>query len=61
MTTIKYQLTCSLCNTKTDELKRNEHLVATNHLHPYKSTKDEIAKNFFEMIFDACPKKSQKI
>ena len=60
MTTIMNQVTCSLCNTKIDDLKWKEHLVSTNHLQLCKNTKDKIAINFFEMMFNANPKKSKK-
>ena len=53
------QVICWLCNTKTDKIKRKEHLVSTNHLESYKNKKDKIAMKFFEMIFNACPKKSK--
>ena len=61
MTTIMNQVTCSLCNMKTDELKWKEqdHLVSTNHLELCKNAKKKIAINFFEMMYDACPKKNK--
>ena len=59
MTTILNQVTCSLCNIETDELKRHEHLVSTNHLELCKNVKDENAVKFFEKIFNACAKKSK--
>ena len=56
MTTIMNQVTCSLCNIKIDELKWMENFVYTNHLQLCKNDKDKIAINFFELIFNACPK-----
>ena len=61
MTTIMNQVTSSLCNIKTDEVKWKEHLVSTNHLQLCKNNKDKIAIKFFEMIFNACPKNSEII
>ena len=51
MTTIMNQVTCSLCNMKTDELKWNGYLVSENHLELRKYDKVKTALNFFEMIF----------
>ena len=59
MTTIMDQVTCSLCDIKTDELQRNNHLNSTDHLNRCKNIKDKIAIKFFEMIFSACLKKSK--
>ena len=59
MTTILNQVTCSVCNTKTDETERNEHLVSTNHFELRKNLEDEIPIKSFERIFTACPKKSK--
>ena len=59
MSTIMSQVTCSLCNIKVDEIKWNEHLVSINYLQFCKDNKDKIAKKFFEMIINACPKKSK--
>ena len=39
MTTIMNQVTCSLCNMKTNELKGKEHLVSINHLEFVKTMK----------------------
>ena len=59
MTTIMNQVTCSLCNIKSDELKWKEHLVSTNHLELCKNAKNKIAIIFFEKMYDACPKKNE--
>ena len=59
MTTTKNQVTCSLCNMETDELKWKEHLVSTNYLQLCKDNKDKIALKIFEMIFNVCPKKNK--
>ena len=59
MTTMLNQVTCSLRNIKNDELKWKEHLVSTNHLQLCRNDKDKIAIKFFEMIFNACPKKNK--
>ena len=59
MTTIMNQVTCSLCIMKTDETNWKEHLVSTNHLQLCKNNKNKIAIKFFEMTFDANPKKSR--
>ena len=60
MTTIMNQVISSLCNMKIDELKWKELLVSTNHLEFCRRNKDKIAIMFFEMIFHACAKKSEK-
>ena len=59
MTALMNRATCSLCDIKVDEIKWKEHLVSTNHLQLCKDTKDKIAIKFFEMIFNACPKKNK--
>ena len=59
MNTIMNQVTCSLCIMRIDELKWKEHLVSTNHIQLCKDNKDKIAVKFFQMIFNACPKKSK--
>ena len=59
MTTILNQVTCSLCNMKTDELKCKEHLVSTKFLQLCKDNKDKIAIKPFEMVFNACPKQNK--
>ena len=43
MTTIMNQVTCSLCNMKTDELQGKDHLVSTNHQPLGKNTTDKTA------------------
>ena len=59
MTTIMNQVTCSLCNVKTNESQWKEHLISTDHLAFCKGIKDKIAIKFFEMIFNACLEKSK--
>ena len=58
MSTIMSQVTCSLRNIKIDGTKWNEHLVSVNHLQFCKDNKNKLAIKFFEMIFNACPKKN---
>ena len=53
------QVTCSLCNVKTNELQWEKHLISTDHLALCKRIKDKIAIKFFEMIFNACLKKNK--
>ena len=53
------QVTCSLCDIKTDEPQWNNHLLSTNHLTLCKIDKDKIAIKFFEKIFNAYLKKSK--
>ena len=57
MITILNQVTGSLCNTKTDEIKWMDHLVSTKHLEVCKNVEKKIAIGFSEMISNACPKK----
>ena len=57
MTTIMNQVTCSMCNTKTNETKWLDHIVSTNHLELCKNDKDKFAIKFFEMIFNTISKK----
>ena len=52
MTTIMNQVTCSLCDIKTDEFKWNEHLVSTKHLKRCKEEKSIIITKFFEISFN---------
>ena len=59
MTTIMNQVTCSLCKMKIDELKWKEQLVSTNHLQLCKNPKHKNAIKFFEMMFNACPRKNK--
>ena len=59
MTTIRNQVTCSLCNMKTDELKWQEQLVSTNPLRLCKKAKIQIAIKFFEMMCNTNPEKSK--
>ena len=53
------QVTCSLCNIKIEEIQWKEHLVSTKHLEPCKNAKKKNAIIFFEMMYDACPKKNE--
>ena len=59
MTTIMNQVTCSLCNIKTDELQWMDHLISSNHLQLFKNHKDKIAINFYEKIFSTNSQKNQ--
>ena len=59
MTSKTNQLSCSLCNIKTDELEWAYHLVSTNHLQLCENDKDKIAIKFFEMIFETYSKKNE--
>ena len=59
MTSIVNQVTWSLCTMEIDEMKWKEPLVSTSHIQPFVNDKDKIAINNFEMIFNACPKKSK--
>ena len=59
MTTFMNQVTCSLCNIKTDELQWKNHLISTDHLNHCKKIKDKIAIKFLETIFNACLKQSK--
>ena len=60
MTALMCQVTCTLCDIKIDETKWKEHLTSENHLKCCKNVDDSIAKNFFEMIFEARPEKKKK-
>ena len=53
MTALMCQVTCTLCNIKIDETKWKEHLTSENHGKNCKNVDNSIAKNFFEMIFEA--------
>ena len=57
MTNIMNQVTCSLCNIKTNESRWTNHLGSTNHLQLCKNDKN--AKKFFEMIVSMYSKKSE--
>ena len=59
MTALMSQVTCGLCQDKVDETKWNEHLSSSKHLQKCKNVDDSIAKNFFEMIFEARPEKKK--
>ena len=58
MAALTNQVTCSLCNIKTDELQWKNHLISSDHLTRCKNNKDKIAIKFFEMIFSSCLKKN---
>ena len=60
MTSIRNQVTCSLCNIKTDELHKMYHLVSTNRLQLCENVKDKTALKFFEMNFSAYSKKNER-
>ena len=45
MTTLMNQVTCSLCNKKTDELQWNKHIISTDHLSLCKGIKDKKNNN----------------
>ena len=59
MTSLMKQVTCSLCNTKIDEVEWPYHIVSTNPLQFCEIVKNEIAINFFEMIFYTFSKKNE--
>ena len=61
MTSIMIQVTCSLCNMKTDDIKWKQHVVSTLFLQLCKTPKKKLQKSFFEMSYNACPKKSKKM
>ena len=55
MTTIKRQVTCSLCNLKIEESKWNSHIVSTNHLEKCGKIHNELTTKFLKMIFGITP------
>ena len=59
MTALMSQVTCGLCKDKVDETKWEEHLTSSKHLQICKGVDNSIAKNFFEMIFEARPQKKK--
>ena len=59
MTALICQVTCTLCSIEIDETKCKEHLTSENHSKSCKNVDDSIAKNIFEMIFEAKPGKNE--
>ena len=59
MTALMCQVTCTLCQIKIDETKWKEYLISEIHLQKCKNVDNSIAKNFFEMIFEARPGKKK--
>ena len=59
MTTIMNQVTCSLYNMKTGEIKWMDHLVSTKHFEVCLNDKDKTAIIFFGMIFSAYSNKCE--
>ena len=55
MTMLMSQLTCGFCADKVNETARNGHLTSQKHLENCKDVDNSIAKNFFDMIFEARP------
>ena len=55
MSTIKSQVTCSLCNLKIDEIKWQSHIASTNPLQKYRVLQYELTTKFFKTIFDIRP------
>ena len=51
MTTIKNQVTCSLCYIKIDEINWNDHLMSRERLQNCKENKEGIIAKFFNIIF----------
>ena len=49
------QVTCSLCNMRTDDLKRQSHIVSTNHSQKCGKNHSELTTKFFNMFFDITP------
>ena len=47
------QVTRAICHTKTDETHWKEYLTSENHLRLCKNVDQNIAKNFFEKIFES--------
>ena len=52
---------CPLCSMKTDETKWNEHLTSAKPLQSCKNVDKSIAIKFFDLIFEARPKKKENI
>ena len=48
MTTIKRQVTCSLCNMKIEESKWNSHIVSSNHLEKCGKIHNELLNKIFQ-------------
>ena len=59
MTALMSQVTCDLCYEQIDESKWKEHIISTNHVLKCKTYESIIATKFFEMIFEASPKKKK--
>ena len=59
MTALMCQVTCVFCNIKIDEAKWGEHLISEKHRQKCKNIDNSIAKQFFEMIFEARPEKKK--
>ena len=52
MSTRMSQVTCSLCDKKIDDLKKQSHKVSTNHLQKGGKIDNELTTKVFKMIFD---------
>ena len=59
MTALMCKVTCALCHISIDETKWKEHLTSENHLKCCKNVDYSIAKQFFEMIFEARPERKK--
>ena len=57
MTAPMSQVTCGFCMDKVNETKWQKHLTSSKHLQICKGIDTNIAKSFFEMIFEAKPEK----
>ena len=53
------QVTCDSCYEQIDESKWKEHIISTHHVLKCKIYESIIATKFFEMIFEARPKKKK--
>ena len=49
------RVTCSLCNMKIDELKRQSQIVSTFHLEKCEKVHNDLTTKLFKMIFDIRP------
>ena len=54
------QVTCSVCDLKTDESKWKEHIILAKRLQLRKEDKCEIVIEFFEVIFGTYHNKKDK-
>ena len=61
MTALLCQVTCALCQTKIDETKWKRHLTSSIHLQKCKNVDISVAKNLFQIIFEARPEKKEFI